>query len=84
MSAISYFKICARMNQSLIPPFTGAEIVKVNFKGKVKTITKARVAPVICTVEYKKLETCTQNVHCCSARPKPILPDPKTKQEGEV
>jgi hypothetical protein len=22
------------MNQSLIPPFTGAEIIKVNFKGK--------------------------------------------------
>jgi hypothetical protein len=27
MSAIPYFKIFAQMNQSLIPPFTGAEIV---------------------------------------------------------
>jgi hypothetical protein len=30
---------CTLMNQSLIPPFTGAEIVKANLKGKVKMIT---------------------------------------------
>ena len=31
-SAISQFKICARMNQSLFPPFTGAEIVKARLR----------------------------------------------------
>jgi hypothetical protein len=35
-SAISYFKICAQMNQSLIPPFTGAEIVKATSKSKLR------------------------------------------------
>ena len=34
MSAISYFKICARMNQSLIPPLTGVEIVKATLKAR--------------------------------------------------
>jgi hypothetical protein len=51
MFAMSYFKICARMNQSLIPPFKGAEIVKANFKGNVETMTKAIEAPGISTVE---------------------------------
>jgi hypothetical protein len=55
---------------------------KSNFKGK--AYNQARVAPVSCTFKYKQLETCIQNVHYCSARPKPILPDPKTKQEGKV
>jgi hypothetical protein len=63
------------MNQLLIPSFTGAEIVKANFKGKLMTITKARVAPGICTVEYKQAETCKQNLQCCPVKPKPILAD---------
>ena len=73
------------MNQSLIHPFTGAEIIKANFKGKLKTITKAMVPPGICTVEYKQLETGTQNVQYCSARPKSILPDPiQSETAGEA
>ena len=71
------------MNLSLIPPFTGAEIVKATLKARLDD-SKARVAPGSCTVEYKQLETCTQNVQCCSAWSKPILPDPKIKQEGKV
>jgi hypothetical protein len=51
MSVISYYPICEQMNQSLIPPFTGAEIVKANFQGEVKKITKVMVAPGICTFE---------------------------------
>jgi hypothetical protein len=35
-SAISYFKICAQMNESLIPPFTGAEIVKATLKARLR------------------------------------------------
>ena len=50
------------MNQSLVPPFTGAEIVKANFKGKAKTIIKARVAPGSCTVQYKQLDPFLSNV----------------------
>jgi hypothetical protein len=84
MSAISYFIICEGMNQSLSLPLTEAKIVNADFKGKVKRITKARVAPGSCTVEYKQLETCKQIIQCCSARPKPILSDPKMKQEGKV
>ena len=34
MSAIHYFKIFARRNQSLIPPFTGAEIVNATWKAR--------------------------------------------------
>jgi hypothetical protein len=43
MSAISKFKICARMNQSLIPPFKGAGIVKTILKARycVKCHTKS-------------------------------------------
>ena len=53
------------------------------FKAKVKMITLPG-GGCSCTVKYKQLETCTQNVQCCSARPKSILPDPKTEQEGKV
>ena len=60
------------MNQLLIPPFTGAEIVKANFKGKLMTITKASVAPSICTVEYKQPETGKQNLQCCLFKPSPF------------
>ena len=35
------------------------------------------VAPDSCTLEQKQLNMCTQSVHCCSARPKPILHIPK-------
>ena len=31
-----------------------------------------------------QLEIYTLSVQCCSARPKPILPNPKTKQKGKV
>jgi hypothetical protein len=34
MSAIPYLKICAQMNQSLIPPLTGTEIVNANLKAR--------------------------------------------------
>jgi hypothetical protein len=35
------------MKQLLIPPFTGADIVKANIKGKGKTITKAWECQVV-------------------------------------
>jgi hypothetical protein len=63
------FKITARMNQSLNPPFAGEGIVKPNCNWKVKMITKARMAPGSCTVEYKQLETCTTNVQCVQLDP---------------
>jgi predicted nucleic acid-binding Zn ribbon protein len=34
ISAITYFKICARANQSLILSFTGVEIVKATLKAR--------------------------------------------------
>jgi hypothetical protein len=34
MPAIPYFKICAQMNQSLISPFTQAEIVNATLKAR--------------------------------------------------
>ena len=43
-----------------------------------------RQVVVQCTLEYKQLDMCTQNVKCCSAQPKSSLPNHKTKQEGKV
>ena len=52
-----------------------------NCKGKVNLITKPGWHQVVVQLGTNSWR---QNVQCWLAQPKPILPDPKTKQEGKV
>ena len=60
MSAISYFKICAQMNQSLIPPLTGLERARYCVKWS------TNCGQIVCTVLLSLVQTGPSKVHGCN------------------